>query len=313
MQIASQWQLLSSDQIDCWALVGPAVANVVVARFEAQMASARFNVVGAVLLLFLPTCGAFALQNALRTRVLSPSIALSANNDDFDLAARVETVVANINEGTFGERGEAWVFGQFGLLFAILGAPAIPGLSTLAAIAGILSILGGGALAVAGAYGLGSDLTPWPKPTEANTLKTSGIYSLCRHPVYSGLLAACLRPLAPLGLSRTPAAHNLPHGTPQLQGRPRGGVARGGARRRVRDVHAAHAKAAADYWRAWAKTRALLSSTIACRPRTWSSDLRLSDGLLVAFLVVVAAFFYASLPLLVAAWVWRVSERVVLV
>ena len=175
----------------CWALVGPAVANVV-ARFEAQMASARFNVVGAVLLLFLPTCGAFALRNALRTRVLSPSIALSANNDYFDLAARVETVVANINEGTFGERGEAWVFGQFGLLFAILGAPAIPGLSTLAAIAGILSILGGGALAVAGAYGLGSDLTPWPKPTEANTLKTSGIYSLCRHPVYSGLLAACL-------------------------------------------------------------------------------------------------------------------------
>ena len=35
-----------------------------------------------------------------------------------------------------------------------------------------------------------TNLTPWPKPVESNQLQIEGVYSLCRHPMYSCLLSA---------------------------------------------------------------------------------------------------------------------------
>ena len=39
---------------------------------------------------------------------------------------------------------------------------------------------------------LGDSLSPWPKPVDANQLQTNGPFSLCRHPIYGGLLITCL-------------------------------------------------------------------------------------------------------------------------
>ncbi len=58
-------------------------------------------------------------------------------------------------------------------------------------VAGLLAavaIAGGGVLAVLGVRGLGESLTASPVPKDDNSLTTTGVYSLVRHPIYSGLL-----------------------------------------------------------------------------------------------------------------------------
>ena len=42
-----------------------------------------------------------------------------------DLGAWAETVVANINEGDVGSRGELWFFGQLGFVGLVLAAPCL--------------------------------------------------------------------------------------------------------------------------------------------------------------------------------------------
>ncbi len=59
--------------------------------------------------------------------------------------------------------------------------PNVQAVSLFLNIAG-LAILGLGAL------GLGRSLTPTPVPVEAGELKTSGLYSRMRHPIYSGVM-----------------------------------------------------------------------------------------------------------------------------
>ena len=127
------------------------------------------------------------LQHPPVRRAVTPVLA----NTDFDIGARINKIKDNINEGEAGTRGEAWVYGQFSLLAAILVAPIIPGVHQLTALIGLGSIAGGGLLAASAALDLGDALTPWPKPVAANELKTDGVYALCRHPIYGGLVGAC--------------------------------------------------------------------------------------------------------------------------
>jgi protein-S-isoprenylcysteine O-methyltransferase Ste14 len=56
-----------------------------------------------------------------------------------------------------------------------------------AAVAFALMLVGLGLL-VAGAVGLGSALTPFPRPREDASLMEGGVYARARHPIYGGVV-----------------------------------------------------------------------------------------------------------------------------
>lgn len=97
-------------------------------------------------------------------------------------------LIANIFEGHLGERGELYFVGQAALLSCILVGPELPGIRVVSTSLGLLSLAVGVVLAVTGAYELGTSLSPWPKPVVHNELATDGVYSIVRHPMYSGVL-----------------------------------------------------------------------------------------------------------------------------
>lgn len=101
-------------------------------------------------------------------------------------------VKENIQSGDVGERGEAYVVAQFSLLLFIA-------LGTVPVVGDALSFtLGPGLVGVGlvvvykAAVDLGTNLSPWPTPADPNTgrgsLVDTGVYSLVRHPMYSGLI-----------------------------------------------------------------------------------------------------------------------------
>lgn len=111
--------------------------------------------------------------------------------EELDLDEWASSIRSNLFEGELGARGEAWVAGQALLVGVVAAAPDLPGVGAIAVVLGLLSFASGSALAAGAAYGLGTSLTPWPKPVEASELKTDGVYSLCRHPIYAGLVLCC--------------------------------------------------------------------------------------------------------------------------
>jgi protein-S-isoprenylcysteine O-methyltransferase Ste14 len=89
------------------------------------------------------------------------------------------------------------VAGQFVLLLAIALSALVEvgwpkGARTPMQVLGIVVMCAGLALLAAGAAGLGSSLTPFPRPRERGRLEVGGIYARARHPIYGGaiLLAA---------------------------------------------------------------------------------------------------------------------------
>ena len=94
-------------------------------------------------------------------------------------------------------RGGAWVFAQFPLtalaLFVARVGPTIPSFVLgPARWLGLGLFVTGGLLFLAGAVGLGSDLTPFPRPRPDAHLVQSGAYRLARHPIYGGGVIAIL-------------------------------------------------------------------------------------------------------------------------
>ena len=89
-----------------------------------------------------------------------------------------------------GQRGEAYFAAQFALLGLVFVGPETFD-SALAAV-GWAAVVGAGALAVAAQQALGNNLTPLPEPRPSNTLVTSGVYSLVRHPMYGALVLLAL-------------------------------------------------------------------------------------------------------------------------
>lgn len=59
-------------------------------------------------------------------------------------------------------------------------------------VLGIILMIGGLALVLIALVSLGPALTPSPVPQGTAALRTQGIYSVVRHPVYSGILVAAL-------------------------------------------------------------------------------------------------------------------------
>ena len=111
----------------------------------------------------------------------------------------VQQLKSNMNEGERNTRGEGWAFGQAGLLLAVFFAPPEPllvvvhGTSALPVLVGISAVVAAVTFAAAAVKDLGlTNLTPWPKPVARNELKTEGVYSLCRHPMYTCLITFCL-------------------------------------------------------------------------------------------------------------------------
>jgi len=105
---------------------------------------------------------------------------------------------AVVNERySFGERGGWWVATQVVLLTAIfLLAPwtlsAAGGVTRPPQVLGMLAIVAGVGVLVAGFVSLGSSLTPYPRPRGDAVLVTRGIYRFMRHPIYTGLIVGAL-------------------------------------------------------------------------------------------------------------------------
>lgn len=59
-------------------------------------------------------------------------------------------------------------------------------------VLGINLMMAGLAIFLIALLNLGAALTPTPVPQDSAALRTSGIYSLVRHPIYSGILVAAL-------------------------------------------------------------------------------------------------------------------------
>ena len=93
-----------------------------------------------------------------------------------------------------GKRGEVWFILQLVLFAAILLAPPVPPLNfpLWLRVLGLGILVGGGVFGTGGVLALGSNLTPFPKPIEGGTLVTSGVYSVVRHPIYTGLILGTL-------------------------------------------------------------------------------------------------------------------------
>ena len=90
------------------------------------------------------------------------------------------------------DRGERWVFAQFGVLAiaiavvlttreSLTGGPAVTA-------AGLVSTLVGAVLGLAGVRSLGRNLTPYPEPVRRGELVQSGAYGLVRHPIYGAVV-----------------------------------------------------------------------------------------------------------------------------
>lgn len=74
----------------------------------------------------------------------------------------------------------------------IAGPPWSANASSLRVAAGILIGAAGWTLLVAGVLGLGSSLTPFPRPPERSILRMGGAYRLARHPIYGGSMLVAL-------------------------------------------------------------------------------------------------------------------------
>ena len=99
---------------------------------------------------------------------------------------------------SLGSRGQGWVAAQF----VLLGVALLVGLLDLSGwpvalrgglrYVGVLVIAAGVVLAVYAVLGLGSSLTALPAPVEHGRLRTEGVYSVVRHPIYAALLLVVL-------------------------------------------------------------------------------------------------------------------------
>ena len=97
----------------------------------------------------------------------------------------------NVLSGELGERGEAYVAAQFSLV-ALVAFGYLPLEQIMNFLLGPGALLGGLATMVLSVLELGPNLSPWPVANDDSELVASGPFAYVRHPIYAGLLAACL-------------------------------------------------------------------------------------------------------------------------
>ena len=94
----------------------------------------------------------------------------------------------------FVQRGGIWVAGQGVLLTAVvlLAVSFRDRFSPGIVIAGMVLMIVGAGVALAGAMALGRNLTPFPKPSDSAQLVRHGIYAVIRHPLYTSVIAVAI-------------------------------------------------------------------------------------------------------------------------
>ena len=95
----------------------------------------------------------------------------------------------------FVQRGGFWVLSQGLLLLAVVLLAVrfrSEGCYPVAVICGGILLSIGTGVALAGTIALGRNITPFPKPPEKAQLVRRGIFSLIRHPIYTGVMFASL-------------------------------------------------------------------------------------------------------------------------
>jgi protein-S-isoprenylcysteine O-methyltransferase Ste14 len=95
----------------------------------------------------------------------------------------------------FFQRGGSWVLGQSVLLGGIVLLSVIfrgGGFSGVMVKSGVVLLIVGSGIALAGALALGRNLTPFPKPTKQAQLVRHGIYAVIRHPLYTSVIAVAI-------------------------------------------------------------------------------------------------------------------------
>jgi protein-S-isoprenylcysteine O-methyltransferase Ste14 len=98
---------------------------------------------------------------------------------------------------SLGRRGGGWVGLQVAFLCVavatgVLGSEWPPTTSDWLAVPGGVAVLAGAGLLVRGGFGLGRQLTPFPRPVANGVLRQDGVYGLVRHPMYGGALLLIL-------------------------------------------------------------------------------------------------------------------------
>ena len=95
----------------------------------------------------------------------------------------------------FFQRGGVWVIGQGLLLGAIVLLAVVyrgDGFHIEIVVLGIVMMVVGAGVALAGAMALGRNLTPFPKPSAQAQLVRHGIYAMIRHPLYTSVITVAL-------------------------------------------------------------------------------------------------------------------------
>ncbi|WP_311028698.1 methyltransferase family protein [Mesorhizobium koreense] len=93
-------------------------------------------------------------------------------------------------------RGEWYVIAQAAIMLLVLIAPRLdgtsPSMSAAETLAGAILCLVGLTFVVLGSLSLGRSLSPFPRPRDEGLLVEAGIFSLVRHPIYTGLTVLAL-------------------------------------------------------------------------------------------------------------------------
>ena len=95
----------------------------------------------------------------------------------------------------FFQRGGAWVAGQSMLLGAIVLLAVVYRGNEYhieIVVVGVVLMVVGAGVALAGAMALGRNLTPFPKPSAQAQLVRHGIYAMIRHPLYTSVITVAL-------------------------------------------------------------------------------------------------------------------------
>lgn len=93
-------------------------------------------------------------------------------------------------------RGEWYVIAQAAIMLLVLCAPRLggssPSMSSAATLIGAILCIVGFTFVTLGSLSLGRSLSPFPRPRDEGRLVETGIFSLVRHPIYTGLTILAL-------------------------------------------------------------------------------------------------------------------------